>query len=523
MLFRKKDALVGLDIGSRSVKVAEIAEFKNGPKLKRFAMADIPAGAIEDGVVSDPDTVAETIRQLFKSNQIKETNVAVSIGGYSVIVKKVSVQTMTEEQLHETIHFEAEQYIPFDISDVNLDFQILGPNENNPSQMNVFLVAAKREMINDYINLVTLAGLNPCIIDIEAFALQNIFEANYDIRNENIALIDIGASKTSLNIIKDESSVFMRDVALGCLQVNQKIMSLLNCSYDEAELIKLGEPSKKISAAELQKIVGCGGRGLVHGNPTRPGLLLHELPRRPDQTDHPERRRGECRGVSRKARRRVLGECRDHQPVQKVYGRREELRPGIHPPNRPPGGHRHGVGHEKSGRQMIRINLLPFRSSRKKENVRRQLSIFLLSVILVVVGIFGGNLLLSNQIDSLNQRITTASAELEKYDSINREIEEIKRKLENLNKKMDIIRELEASRYEPVRLMDAMTKVTVEKRMWFTHMDTKTDVINISGNAMDDKTVADFMVRLEGCGLFSAVSLKTLKQIETAEDDAQEL
>ncbi len=256
MLFRKKDALVGLDIGSRSVKVAEIAELKNGSKLKRFAMADIPAGAIEDGVVSDPDTVAETIRQLFKSNQIKETNVAVSIGGYSVIVKKVSVQTMTEEQLHETIHFEAEQYIPFDISDVNLDFQILGPNENNPSQMNVFLVAAKREMVNDYINLVTLAGLNPCIIDIEAFALQNIFEANYDIGNENIALIDIGASKTSLNIIKDESSVFMRDVALGCLQVNQKIMSLLSCSYDEAELIKLGEPSKKISAAELQKIVG---------------------------------------------------------------------------------------------------------------------------------------------------------------------------------------------------------------------------------------------------------------------------
>jgi type IV pilus assembly protein PilM len=248
--------LVGLDIGSRSVKVAEIAEAKNGPKLKRFAMADIPAGAIEDGVVSDPDTVAETIRQLFKSNHIKETNVAVSIGGYSVIVKKVSVQTMTEEQLQETIHFEAEQYIPFDISDVNLDFQILGPNENNPSQMNVFLVAAKREMVNDYINLVTLAGLNPCIIDIEAFALQNIFEANYDIRGENVALIDIGASKTSLNIIKDESSVFMRDVALGCLQVNQKIMSLVNCSYDEAELIKLGEPSKKISAAELEKIVG---------------------------------------------------------------------------------------------------------------------------------------------------------------------------------------------------------------------------------------------------------------------------
>ena len=255
MLFGKKDSLVGLDIGSRSVKVAEIVDTKSGPKLKRFGMADIPAGTIEDGAISDPDTAAETIRQLFKSNNIKEANVAVSIGGYSVIVKKINVQTMPENQLQETIHFEAEQYIPFDISDVNLDFQILGENENNPNQMSVFLVAAKKEMVNDYINLVTLAGLTPCIIDVEAFALQNIFEANYDIQDENVALIDIGASKTSLNILKGSSSVFMRDVALGCLQINQKIMSLLDCSYEQAELLKFGEASDKMSAEELKQIV----------------------------------------------------------------------------------------------------------------------------------------------------------------------------------------------------------------------------------------------------------------------------
>jgi type IV pilus assembly protein PilM len=254
MLFGKKDTLVGLDIGSRSVKLAEISESKNGLKLKRFGMADIPAGAIEDGAISDPETAAGIIRQLFKSTNVKETNVAVSIGGYSVIVKKINVQTMPEEQLQETIHFEAEQYIPFDISDVNLDFQILGENESNPNQMSVFLVAAKKEMVNDYINLVTLAGLNPCIVDVEAFALQNVFEANYDVQDENVALIDIGASKTSLNILKGNSSVFMRDVALGCLQINQKIMSLLDCSYDQAELHKFGEPSAKMSGEELRQI-----------------------------------------------------------------------------------------------------------------------------------------------------------------------------------------------------------------------------------------------------------------------------
>ena len=255
MLFGKKDHLVGLDIGSRTIKVAEIIETKKGHSLRKIGMTDISPGLIEDGAINDPEAVAEAIRQLFKTFGVREQNVALSIGGYSVIVKKINVQTMDEEQLQETIHFEAEQYIPFDIADVNLDFQILGPNENNPNQMNVFLVAAKKEMVNDYINLVNLANLNPCIIDVEAFALQNIFEANYDAKNENVAIIDIGASKTSLNILKGNNSVFMRDVSLGCGQINQKIISLVDCSFEESEEVKLGEDKEKVSEEDLKEIV----------------------------------------------------------------------------------------------------------------------------------------------------------------------------------------------------------------------------------------------------------------------------
>ena len=255
MLFGKKDHLVGLDIGSRSLKAAEIEETKRGRNLKRFGITEIPAGAIEDGTINDPEAVAEAIRQLLKAYNIKERNVAISIGGYSVIVKKIAVQTMDEQQLQDTIHFEAEQYIPFDISDVNLDFQILGENETNPNQMNVFLVAAKKEMVNDYVNLANLAGLTPCIVDVEAFALQNTFEVNYDVTDENVALIDIGASKTSLNILKGNSSVFMRDVSLGCSQINQKIVSLIDCSYEDAEQLKYGENTDRISAEDLKGIV----------------------------------------------------------------------------------------------------------------------------------------------------------------------------------------------------------------------------------------------------------------------------
>jgi len=160
---------------------------------------------------------------------------------------------------------------------------------------------------------------------------------------------------------------------------------------------------------------------------------------------------------------------------------------------------------------MIRINLLPFRAARKKENIRRQVSIFLLSLAFLLILLFYYNWSLGNQIDNLNASIKHTKSELEKYEEINREIQEIKKKLSNLNQKMAVMETLEANRFEPTRLMDAMTQVIVPKRMWFTRMDSKDQSVQIRGIALDNKTVADFMVRLEQSGLFSDVNLNTLK------------
>ncbi|MBI9083924.1 MAG: type IV pilus assembly protein PilM [Desulfobacterales bacterium] len=255
MFFGKKINLVGLDIGSKSIKAGEVLETKTGRSLRKFGMIDIAPGVIEDGAIKDADAASQAIKELFKSNGIKDQNVAISVGGYSVIVKKINVQKMTEAELQETINFEAEQYIPFDINDVNLDFQILGENEHNSNQMNVLLVAAKKDMIAEYIDLINRAGLNPCLIDVDAFALQNNYEFNYHPEDESVALIDIGASKTSLNILKGADSVFMRDVSLGCSQVNQKIVALIDCSPEEAEQIKQSEHSESIAAEDLRGIV----------------------------------------------------------------------------------------------------------------------------------------------------------------------------------------------------------------------------------------------------------------------------
>jgi type IV pilus assembly protein PilN len=163
---------------------------------------------------------------------------------------------------------------------------------------------------------------------------------------------------------------------------------------------------------------------------------------------------------------------------------------------------------------MIRINLIPFRSARKKENVRRQISLFVLSVVLCVALLGGIYFYLEYEAGRQRDLIAGTKTELEKYEQINREIEEYKKKLETINKKLEVMRELEANRYEPVLLLDAMTQVVVEKRMWFTHLDTKPEAVNISGLALDEKTVSEFMVRLEQSGLFAAVNLRIMRQVE---------
>ncbi len=164
---------------------------------------------------------------------------------------------------------------------------------------------------------------------------------------------------------------------------------------------------------------------------------------------------------------------------------------------------------------MIRINLLPFRAARKKENIRRQVSIFLLSLAFMLIILFYFNFSLSSEIGNLSTKIKDTQSDLDKYDKINKEIAEIKKKLDNLKKKMAVMDTLEANRFAPVRLMDTMTQVIVSKRMWFTNLKSKDKLVNITGVALDNTTVADFMVRLENSGLFKEVDLKTIKRAKS--------
>ena len=244
MVFGKKDHLVGLDIGSAFIKVAELKMSKKGNSLQKFGMAPVPSGVIEEGRIIDRDRLAEIIRTLFKSHKIRKKNVAISTGGHSVVVKTISTPTVDDKELHKTIRAEAEQYIPYDIDDVNIDYQILGESEFSSEQMNVLLVAVKKDLVAEYMDLIQLAGLSPSIIDVDTFALQNIFETLPGQNPEEVVLlVDVGASKTSLNILKENSSMMMRDTMSGCNQIVEAVRDGLDTDFATAEQIVHGEKS----------------------------------------------------------------------------------------------------------------------------------------------------------------------------------------------------------------------------------------------------------------------------------------
>lgn len=255
MIFSKKDHLVGLDIGSSFIKVAELDLTAKGRVLHKFGMARIAPGTIVEGRVMDMDGLANDIRMLFKSQKIREKNVAISTGGHSVVIKTINTSTRPEKELHETIYSEAEQYIPYDIDDVNIDYQILGESEFSPDQLNVLLVAVKKDLVAEYIDLIHLAGLNPKIIDVDTFALQNAYETlPYENREKITMLVDVGASKTSLNILKANSSLMMRDTVSGTNQILEEISSQFGISVEEAERAVNKETKDIVSQDKIQEI-----------------------------------------------------------------------------------------------------------------------------------------------------------------------------------------------------------------------------------------------------------------------------
>ena len=243
MFFSKSKNVVGLDIGSSAIKLVELKEKKGGTySLVKLGIERLSPEAIVDGSIMDSSMVVETISKLNTSKGVKNSNYATSLSGHSVIIKKITLPAMSAEELAESIQWEAEQYIPFDINDVNLDYVPLttpGAGEN----VEVILVAVKKEKINDYTSVISQTGKVAVLVDVDAFALQNCYEMNHDVEDGRVlALVNIGASVTNVNVLSGTNSLFWRDITFGGNQYTDAIQRELSLSFEQAEELKRGRP-----------------------------------------------------------------------------------------------------------------------------------------------------------------------------------------------------------------------------------------------------------------------------------------
>jgi len=245
--FGSTKSIVGLDIGSSSIKAVELKKSRGGIEVTHLGLEPLASDIVVDSMIVDSGSVATAITKIFTDNNIKGRAVATSVSGHSVIVKPVKMATMSDQDLAHSIQAEAAQYIPFDISDVNIDYQILSEDGAGP-QMDVLLVAVKKDKILNYTNVLSLAGKSPAIVDIDAFALQNCYEYNYEpAPGSTVALLNLGASVMNINIVKGSTPLFTRDVSVGGHQYTDSLQKELDLSFEEAEALKLGQKVGTVS------------------------------------------------------------------------------------------------------------------------------------------------------------------------------------------------------------------------------------------------------------------------------------
>jgi type IV pilus assembly protein PilM len=239
-LFGRSKTTVGLDIGSGLIKVAVIDHSRKEPELVRVAVVPLLADAIVEGEVMDPGIVAEAIQGALAAADVTTRQVVTAVGGRDVIIKKIQIERVKEQQARELMRWEAEQHVPFDMESVELDFQILDPDAHGP-EMSVLLVAAKRELVESKLRILTDAGLDPAVVDVDAFALHNAFEMNYPEAMQGVvALVNMGHEVTNINILDEGIPILTRDLTVGTRRLREDLQRERGLSADEAEALLQG-------------------------------------------------------------------------------------------------------------------------------------------------------------------------------------------------------------------------------------------------------------------------------------------
>lgn len=238
MLLGKKKSVAGLDVGSSSIKMVELDGKANNLNLVSFGYENLPGDTIVDGQIMELNVVSDVIQNVCATHNVTADKVVTGVSGHSVIIKNIVLPPMSREELEESIDWHAEEHIPYDLSEVSLDYQVTAETSD---AMHVLIAACKRERIDQIKQAIQLAGKQPVIIDVDTFALQNCYEANYHpSESQVVTLLNIGASTMNVNIVKGTRSLFTRDITVGGSQFTDVLQRSLGLNYQQAEAIKRG-------------------------------------------------------------------------------------------------------------------------------------------------------------------------------------------------------------------------------------------------------------------------------------------
>ncbi len=536
--------LVGVDIGSSSIKVCQVKETRKGPVLQRVGFAPLPPQTVVDGQVMDPGTVIATLKRVFSEAKIRNRNIALSVSGQSVIIRKISVPMMTEAELAEQITWEAEQHIPFDIKDVQVDYQVLR-RRPDASQMDLLLVAAKKDQINDYAQLARDAKLKPAIVDIDAFTMQNLYARAQGINdNETVALINVGASLSSLNIVSGGVSAFTREIANGGNVITDEIARQLNVPLEQAEGYKCGytpdgspippqvppiiEQVLDSIAAEIQRsldfFMATSGEGdisricLTGGTANLPALAaaIERRARVSVQTWLP-------------TEQLTLDKTVDPNLIQ-ARGAQLAVALGL------------TMRKEKETRgssELVRINLLPQKRSKRAQTSEPSQGWLIAVMVLLALEVIGALLLFSSkqeELDELKKETRRLQSEIRISKDKVKDHPKVQEQLKVLRAREDAIAKLQSARTGPTAVLLELARLTTKgrgpsispeelakvqndnplamynaswdsKRLWLTSFVEDKRTVKLKGMARDGEDVSELARRLNLSAYFYDVRL----------------
>ncbi len=528
MLFGRPKDLVGLDIGDSSIKVVELKALGRGRgfEVQSLATEPLPQEAIVDGTIMDAALVVDALRRIWSQHKIKNRRVATALSGPSVIIRRINLPVMSDAELADQIRWEAEQYIPFDIKDVSLDYHVLeGSSLAGEGNMDVILVAVRKEKIDDYTSVIAQAGLIPQIVDVGTFAALGCFETNYqDEMPASAALIDIGASVTSIAILQHGVSVFWRDISIGGNQYTDNLQRELNLSRDQAEAAKRGETVEGVSGGQVQDILGSVNEELCHEiqrtvdfvkacagseNPLEAIFLTGGGARLAGLNEALQSRFG--------ARIEMLDPFRRLRLPAKVESESADVGPHV--------AVALGLALRKSGDR--KINLLEKREPEKGAKSSSASSVGSVPsaaggtlaaaaaglIFLAGVGATGWNWYrLDSKIGGLNQEIADADQRIQELSRSLKAMDEFQAKKKALEHRVELISDLKRRQNVPVQLLDMVSR-QVPDFLWLETLTERQGGISLTGKATTYNAVSNFYNNLKDSPFFADVTLGTTQKV----------